>query len=150
VLVSTSADGGAHWNTPRRLAVSPGEFVGQVSFAWTGSAWAGWLVHDVVGHQGIEATDDTGVTLTPLDSPNVSGVQVLDAATGFAWLVVRQHSRDILRLYATTDGGDSWQLRTAGLAPQILVFTDADDGWAIADDTTWKTADGGRTWQRAT
>jgi len=47
-------------------------------------------------------------------------------------------------LYATTDGGQSWQVLSAPAG--ALYFLDRQHGWALGFDLFW-TVDGGQTWQ---
>ncbi|MGO8687648.1 MAG: WD40/YVTN/BNR-like repeat-containing protein [Candidatus Dormibacteria bacterium] len=59
-------------------------------------------------------------------------------------------------LFATTDGGLSWRLRsTTGGSPVASDFLDADHGWLVANDDTlagatelYATRDGGSAWTR--
>lgn len=149
-------DWGAHW-TPGSLLPVGGDTLAAVSFAAAGSGrWAGWLIHSTAsGNLRIEATADTGRTLTPVPgSPATDNVQVVGPAAGFAWgLESTDHpAATILSLYRTRDNGRHW-LRSPLVLPQpasdppLLDFTGTGNGWLVIG--TWHTRDGGRTWHRA-
>jgi photosystem II stability/assembly factor-like uncharacterized protein len=84
-------------------------------------------------------------------------VQVISPATGFAWdLNYVNSALDVLSLARTTDGGRTWQRSSVRIdisanspnAP-LLGFSDANHGWLVNGNATWRTADGGRTWTRS-
>jgi photosystem II stability/assembly factor-like uncharacterized protein len=100
----------------------------------------------------------SGKALSPVPgSPAANGAQLLSPGAGIAWwLNGGQSGSDfVLSVYRTTDNGRHWQqfLTPVTLPPQsqqvLLSFSDIDHGWLVIGDTTWLTADGGRTWSRA-
>jgi len=74
-----------------------------------------------------------------------------DYQTGFLALKLQSGSSFSLgRLFATADGGQTWEERSLPLGEPV-VFLDAERGWTAggpAGDQLFRTLDGGRTWQR--
>lgn len=75
----------------------------------------------------------------------VNVVAFKDAIRG--WAVDRKSA-----LWASSDGGDSWQLVFAPetnvfYLPQQLTFVDDLHGWLVGISKVWQTSDGGRSWQ---
>jgi photosystem II stability/assembly factor-like uncharacterized protein len=117
-------------------------------------------VGDQSGELGLLRTQDGGGTWEALPSP-VSADEALmieaaqldfrDADTG--WLAVKLQSGSsfsVGRLWATPDGGNTWEERSLPLGEQVK-FLDAERGWVAggpAGDELYRTTDGGRTWQR--
>lgn len=80
-------------------------------------------------------------------------VAFLDDRTG--WLVLGQRTSanfSVGTLFATTDGGKSWEERPLPFAEPVL-FVSADRGWVAggaAGDGLYATTDGGRSWAAQT
>jgi photosystem II stability/assembly factor-like uncharacterized protein len=138
-----TSDYGARWTAGSTLPAE--DYLGATSFAWTGRSWAGWLVHDWLRGQQVEITTNGGATVTPLNSPVVSNVQLLSARSGYAWTTRPQGSSP---LYFSSDSGRHWVRRNLPVSPTLLAFIDPQHAWLVANSTTWQTADGGRTWHQ--
>jgi photosystem II stability/assembly factor-like uncharacterized protein len=155
-------DGGRSW----WMTTKPGgnERVMGAAFA---DPQRGWLATETYPEQGqsgelmvhLHRTDDGGTTwesieLARVDSPGP------DPTVGFPYFSIL--SRDELfvllslptapgyksRLYASTDGGRTWDRRTGVTEGTRFRFMDSEQGWAIRGDqeTLLVTFDGGRTW----
>jgi len=84
-------------------------------------------------------------------------VQLISPGAGLAWSLnyPSNPSAAVLALARTTDNGRRW-LRSSiqliipagSVAVPLLDFTDVNHGWLVLGNTTWHTADGGRTWTR--
>jgi photosystem II stability/assembly factor-like uncharacterized protein len=82
-------------------------------------------------------------SLTHVVHINASAVTVLD--TNHAWVMDTNSDQ----LYATTDGGTSWnQITTTAHNFTILNFIDATNGWGVTTSGFYHTTDGGKTWQQ--
>jgi photosystem II stability/assembly factor-like uncharacterized protein len=155
-LLSTS-DGGISWNdiTP----VLGESSILDVEFQ---DAVHGWLVIS-----GLESNSDASLTILqtgdggstwnpssslPLSDPDIGAayLEFLDAQTG--WLVIKLPSSSnfsIGRLFATQDGGQTWEEHTIPLGEPVR-FVDDQHGWVAGGptgDQLFTTADGGLTWQ---
>jgi len=84
-------------------------------------------------------------------------MQLISPGTGLAWSLnyPSNPSVAVLTLARTIDGGRRWQQSSIrlvipgmSLAVPLLSFSDADHGWLVLSNVTWRTADGGRTWAR--
>ncbi|WP_165423571.1 WD40/YVTN/BNR-like repeat-containing protein [Ktedonosporobacter rubrisoli] len=69
------------------------------------------------------------------------------------YIVDIQHAwasdRNTGTLYATSDGGRSWQAIAQHMGNiQEFSFVDTTHGWAVGDKSLLRTSDGGHTWQR--
>jgi photosystem II stability/assembly factor-like uncharacterized protein len=157
-----TSDGGQSWQEITPSLGAAAEILG-VKFL---DARSGWLVQrtiesDQTGELGLLRTQDGGATWEALPSPvSTSGealtigaaqLDFLDADTG--WLAVKLQtgsSFSLGRLWATQDGGRTWQERSLPLGEQVK-FLDAQRGWVAggpAGDELYRTVDGSRTWQR--
>jgi photosystem II stability/assembly factor-like uncharacterized protein len=155
-------DGGQHWQdiTPAQEAAA--EILG-VKFL---DAQSGWLIRrtvelDLPGELGLLRTQDGGASWEAFPSPASAGgealpieaaqLDFLDANGG--WIAVKLQtgsSFSLGRLWATQDGGNTWQERSLPLGEPVN-FLDAARGWVAggpAGDELYRTVDGGRTWQR--
>jgi photosystem II stability/assembly factor-like uncharacterized protein len=62
-----------------------------------------------------------------------------------AWASDRQSGT----IYATADGGKSWQKLASSIGTiNAFSFIDDSNGWAITDSALWRTSDGGKHWQQ--
>jgi photosystem II stability/assembly factor-like uncharacterized protein len=155
-------DGGQSWQEITPPLGASAEILG-VKFL---DARIGWLVQralerDQIGELSLLRTQDGGVNWEALPSPVSTGGEALsieaaqldfiDAATG--WLAVKLQSGSSFslgRLWATQDGGHTWEERSLPLG-EAVKFLDAERGWVAGGpegDELYRTADGGRTWQR--
>jgi photosystem II stability/assembly factor-like uncharacterized protein len=155
----TTSNYGLNWTRGALLPLGGDIPQGPASFApYAGSArWSGWLDIDTASFaQRVAVTDGGPLHLLPAATP-AGYVQLISPGTGFAWeLDYPSHTTAvILSLARTTDGGRSWQRSSIRIqmpvnsspAP-LLGFSDANHGWLVEGDATWRTADGGRTWTR--
>jgi photosystem II stability/assembly factor-like uncharacterized protein len=152
LFASTTADGGRTWTPMRRLPSDAHHYFGAVSFIWTGTAWAGWLVHqDTRGDQIGTLTVGSGAPLHPLKSPFVTSLQLTGSQTGVAWgEQTQKDSRNVFQLWETTDGGLHWQEFVNTLNVSTVAFTSPSDGWLLdTRGVIWHTANTGRTWTPA-
>ncbi len=145
------------------------------------SADLGWAIGGVNGASDhVLRTRDGGTTwqdITPAEPAPLEGESEIAAAGAFmgpsnAWVVYyptvpTTEGGYRLRLWATSDGGDSWQrsqpleLEFLGSAeyPPMLGFTDQDNGWLLAragpsgmhrySVYLLRTSDAGRHWTKA-
>ena len=136
-IVLHSADGGATWVTQTMPNTSSS--VVDVGFADANNGWA-------IG--SANRTFDGGTTWVTQTIPSdvwVSGIDVLDASR--AWIAAYDYdSRGIV--LSTTDGGTTWYSQTVSPFSLYAVdFVDANNGWAIGDNSTLlHTINGGTTW----
>ncbi|HEY1420288.1 MAG TPA: hypothetical protein VGG90_06215 [Candidatus Dormibacteraeota bacterium] len=131
----------------------------------------GWSVtytpDGTIGH--LLRTSDGGLTWQgmPVPMPTgmfVGGFALIDAS--HAWLLAADQSTpQVLTLFATVDGGHTWDKTTAassGVVPQhaVLTFVDPSDGWLMMPGQPAsqemqqgvvidRTADGGKSWRVA-
>lgn len=159
-------DGGRSWAVTASPAPSSERIVG-AAFA---DAIHGWVVSDRVPVEGssgvlgieIHRTDDGGATwetaeLASIASPGPDPLvgfptfSVVSSDVAYVRLDVEGGSGSDHRLYATVDGGRSWQSRPG--VPSTLrsiAFVDSLVGWAVRDDVNAlvRTVDGGKSWVR--
>jgi len=122
---------------------------------------SGWLAAIPIASgmpEGFEIyhTRDSGATWEafslPVSMPAFSGVDLefVDDQTGWAMFKVQTGSSfSVGRLFATQDGGVSWEERTAPLGESV-VFVDGYHGWMVggpAGNQIYRTQDGGLNWQ---
>jgi photosystem II stability/assembly factor-like uncharacterized protein len=148
-LWSTS-DWGAHWTKGSLLPsyVDGALSITSASFT-TASTGPGWLV----SQSQILTTADRTLTLVP-NSPQVSNAQLLRPGAGIAWGISggQNGKTYFLSIYRTADNGVRWQRSemTITLPPlnqqPLLNFSDLNHGWLVIGNSTWLTANGGRTW----
>ncbi len=167
--VAATVDRGAHWTTstvPSPFADGI-EFGGTASPAFTDDAH-GWLMLSMQSSSNFSRgilmqTTDGGAHWAQLPTPPVGGdITFADALHGFAGPGVRGDD-----LYATSDGGQTWQplslpTATASLAKasskvSLPSFTDATHASLLRSFDTgtgtayvrYATSDAGKTWQAA-
>jgi len=151
-------DGGGRWRDITPSALASGRILG-VSFDRSGS---GLAVGQAEGQSGpvVLRTTDGGLTW---QSGNLPGITADDAhlverayietlGDDDAWMVLKLvsgSSFSLGRLFATQDGGRTWQERSAPLG-EAVQFVDDQRGWMAggpAGDQLYRTLDGGLTWQ---
>lgn len=153
-----TVDGGVTWR-----AVTPPEMVldGPAAATFVDAA-SGWLavMGEVSGMVTLAATVDGGQRwqmrshqlLAPNDpAGRASAISMhwLDSMTG--WLMVRQLTSSnfsLGTLFATQDGGLTWQRRSLPGGEPVVFVTDRT-GWTAggaSGDTLYRTDDGGHTW----
>ncbi len=159
VRIWTTSNYGLNWTRGALLPLGGDTPQGPASFApYAGSArWSGWLVIDTASFaQRVAVTSGGPLRLLPAATP-VGYVQVISPGTGFAWDLdyPSQTNAVVLSLARTTDGGRTWlrssiriEIPANSPASPLLGFSDADHGWLVVGNATWRTADGGRTWIR--
>jgi photosystem II stability/assembly factor-like uncharacterized protein len=148
-LLMTS-DHGETWQV-----ISP-ENIGQILAVEFVDPHHGWLVSmDGEGELLIHQTQDGGenwqTQSLPFTGMDVSTVylEFVDAQTG--WLVqkmVSSSSFSLGKLFATQDGGRTWQERLIPLGEPVQ-FSDALNGWVVggpAEDQFYRSEDGGKSW----
>lgn len=119
----------------------------------------GWLVspHDS-GELSVYQTGDSGqswqASTLPTSAIDVSAVHLdfIDGQTGWvSFKMVSGSSFSVGQLFATQDGGQTWEERTIPLGEPVQ-FTDSLNGWVAggpADDQYYFSKDGGFTWSEA-
>jgi len=153
--LQSTLDGGLSWND---LTLEYSDFnILDVEFL---NDDMGWLVIQSAevspdGNLTILQTWDGGFTWKSstysLGDPRISTAHLnfIDSQTG--WLVVKlptSSNFSIGRLFATQDGGQTWEERTIPIGEQIR-FIDGQHGWVAggpSGDQLFYTQDGGRTW----
>ncbi|HTX29015.1 MAG TPA: hypothetical protein VME19_18585 [Streptosporangiaceae bacterium] len=156
VRMWTTSNYGLNWTRGALLPFGGDTLQGPASFAYDGSGrWSGWLVIDTASFaQRVAVTDGGPLRLLPAATP-AGDVQVINPGTGFAWdLGYSSHTTVVvLSLARTTDNGRTWlrssirlEIPADSAAEPLLGFSDANHGWLVLGNATWRTADGGRTW----
>jgi len=162
VRIWTTSDYGRTWHRGALLPLGTDTVAGPGSFVYgagpSGAAtWTGWVViATATGAQRVAAVTIGGPLRLLSSSLPAGEVQLLGGGVGVVWGLqsLGNATATVLSLYRTTDNGRSWQhvsvrLKTPANASMVLVgFSDADHGWLVLGDTTWRTADGGRAWTR--
>lgn len=117
----------------------------------------GWLFCSVDSGTGpddgaVYRSDDGGRSWRPFGqmimSTRAAGDDAVTAietpATDEAWVLDQRGM-----LQATFDGGKTWKQALApGVPLAATLFVDTSHGWAIGDQTIWRTADAGTSWER--
>jgi photosystem II stability/assembly factor-like uncharacterized protein len=101
-------------------------------------------------------TEDGGATWVPypfpVSMPEIAAVylEFIDEQTGWALFKIRTGSSFSLgRLFATRDGGITWEERTAPMGEPVT-FVDTEHGWMVggpSGNQIYQTRDGGLTWR---
>jgi hypothetical protein len=80
------------------------------------------------------------------ESPNnvAREISFTDSSNGF--LLINNYSTLEVKLFKTTNGGDSWAQIYNGEKFTKFTFKDANTGWAILDNKIFKTTNGGSAW----
>jgi len=163
VRIWTTSNYGLNWTRGALLPLGKDSLEGQASFAPSGGSgptsparWSGWLdIATASFAQRVAVTDGGPLRLLPAATP-AGSLQLVSPGTGFAWALNYSKSAPaVLSLARTTDGGRTWQrssvriyIPASSLNAPLLGFSDANDGWLVIGNATWRTADGGRTWIR--
>lgn len=71
-------------------------------------------------------------------------ISFADSSNGF--LLINNYSTLDVKLFKTTNGGDSWALIYNGEKFTKFTFKDVNTGWAILDNKIYKTINGGSEW----
>lgn len=137
--VATSSDGGRTWSSVPTLQ-------GADAMGWAFTEDAVW----VSGHPGLSRSTDGGRTFVRADEglPDTD-VHALGSGPGVLYA-----ASPGVGLFATTDGGRSWQVRSADaghtFAGRIVVDPDRPEHLMAADVSSgvMESADGGRRWRR--
>ncbi len=148
-------DGGNHW---REVTPDFGDSaILDVKFL---NEYSGWLVAHRVASTLTEQitlyiTDDGGATWVshpfPVSLTEVAAVDLefIDEQTGWALLKINSGSSfSVGRLFATQDGGITWEERNAPMGEPVF-FVDVNNGWMVggpAGNQIYQTPDGGLTW----
>lgn len=153
-LLKTS-DGGEHW-----LEITPDLGGGAILDVLFLDQVAGWLVaqqfNPGIGELvSLYRTTDGGVNWVanplPVSAGGVAGayLEFVDNNTG--WVVIKMGTGSSFRvgqLYATRDGGTTWEERSAPMGDDV-VFVDENRGWMVggpSGNLIYYTRDGGETW----
>lgn len=160
-------DGGRSWAVVTPPAVGAERIVG-ATFA---DATRGWLVSETYPAEGVSGelvvrvhrTADAGATWTtvelvrlPSPGPDPTlgfpAFSIVDPDRAFIMLALPDTPSVRSLLFATGDGGQTWERRTGVTEGGRFAFADERHGWAIRGDseTLLGTVDGGRTWSRVT
>ncbi|HZE71264.1 MAG TPA: YCF48-related protein [Pyrinomonadaceae bacterium] len=152
--LAKTTDGGRTWAqklpipTPDNQDIPP-----QTVFFF--SRELGWIVGELVYRTTDGGSNWQVVSSTPLgDSQNQRNMRIAPAYADYMpslWFTDPKHgvmARLDGEVYATSDGGDTWQLvLRADRRINDLIFVDAQDGWMVGTEGFLaKTVDGGRTW----
>jgi photosystem II stability/assembly factor-like uncharacterized protein len=145
-------DSGASWRSRTPEAV---DTIFRVSFV---DEQNGWLISpDLDGGLLLHQTADSGLSWQtsslPFSSPDVGAVYLdrINAQTG--WIVLKLTSGSsfsVGRLFATQDGGQTWEERSIPLGEPVQ-FSDAQHGWVAGgpnENEYFQTTDGGRNWSQ--
>ncbi|MBI2568672.1 MAG: hypothetical protein HYV63_16750 [Candidatus Schekmanbacteria bacterium] len=100
----------------------------------------------------VERTTDGGVSWellsrrlplppTPFDGPGEK-VRIATFGESYTWVL----KDDPGRLWATTDGGETWELRSAGACAESIAFGSELTGWCLGPGLVYGTTDGGFSW----
>ena len=143
---------------------TPSRGINYISVVDANIAWA--AAYD--GSGGDEPTTDYtrttngGVTWVPDSIPNTPELyyaMIFALSENTAWACLFTKSSGTQGIYATTDGGTTWNRQTtanfnlAGSFPNCVHFWDANVGWCMGDPVggyyeIYTTTDGGTTWTR--
>jgi photosystem II stability/assembly factor-like uncharacterized protein len=157
-LLSTG-DGGRTWedHTPDGVAELSAEILA-ATYLDAQHAWAlGFESSGDPGSLSVFNSADGGVTWQSVSLPATSGEPVVAASLEFVdpdngWVALKLPSGSSFslgRLFATRDGGRTWEERTLPLGEPVA-FIDSRRGWVAggpAGDQLYHTRDGGVTWE---
>jgi photosystem II stability/assembly factor-like uncharacterized protein len=139
--VYRTSDGGQHW---RQWWVAE-QYFNDIEFV---DRDHGWVVSD-----SVYATSDGGRRWKRQlydDSVDLvfAGVSFVDAQTGWVVGFVRGDVHKLSVVYATQDGGETWEevAKVEDASFLDVCFPDADHGWAVTPKRIFASSDRGRTW----
>lgn len=145
-------DGGNTWDAQQLIA--DGSDMSAISFIDERTGWCSSRPKSV-----IYRTDDGGKTWEPHTMPttgvDIQSICFVTKNEGWAVGTDREvlHPRD--RIWGvvlhTADGGQTWRFVETGtneLFYHRVYFSDAQHGWLLARDSTYRTEDGGTTWTK--
>ena len=153
--------GGSQWQDITPRSTTPTRILG-VTFL---DPRQGWIVRqpaqrDLAGELTLLHTEDGGLTWQtfPRQLPTLDGAPPIVAAyldfidTHSGWIAFKLQtgsSFSLGRLFATQDGGRTWQERSLPLGEPVK-FLNRERGWVAggpSGDLLYRTDDGGQTWQ---
>lgn len=156
-----TSDSGSSWREITPQSAGQQQILGTV-FLNTRQGWS--VTRSYTGLQdgslSVLRTEDGGFTWEAYPIPDLSPSEIsevekvyldfVDPNTGWITLKLQSSSNFSLgRLFATRDGGRTWEERTTPLG-EAVEFLDVDRGWVAggpAGDQFFRSVDGGRTWQ---
>jgi len=142
-VILHTTDGGVTWRPQTVPRTCPP--LSAVSFTNSDDGW-------VVGADGtVLTTRDGGASWQPVTSPSAEDdfVAVVFRSAERGWLLGVDQATGYGHIYATVNGGATWQLEgwETPLYLTGLAFPDTEHGWAVgANGAIIATTDGGSTW----
>jgi len=94
--------------------------------------------------EGIVGTINAPVTLAASSWTRLSDLEFADDLHG--WMIIGE-AHAASTLYATTDGGKSWDVQLRGMGMSDVEAASATDIWAVRNGAIISSTDGGNTWQ---
>jgi photosystem II stability/assembly factor-like uncharacterized protein len=156
-----TTDGGSSWREITPPSIGSQRILGAV-FLNTRQGWSitGSYPGLSNGSPSVLRTMDSGNSWDAFSLPGFTRGEILEVESAFldfvdsntGWIALKLQSGSnfsLGRLFATQDGGLTWEERTIPLG-EAVEFLDADRGWVAggpAGDQLFRTVDGGRTWQ---
>jgi hypothetical protein len=156
-----TSDGGRNWRDITPISEGDGQILSVIFL----NHQLGWLLYQsnlAVGQADIAllTTIDAGVTWQEIILQDLTGgnalpigaanLDFIDSHSGWISIELQSSSNFSLgRLFATQDGGFTWQERTIPLGEPVR-FIDAKRGWTAggpSGDQLYRTVDGGETWR---
>ena len=138
--LAVTTDGGAVWHASEMAATA-------VDAVQPGDVWA-------LGSQLWHSSDGGGHWTAYPTPPGSRDLDFVDPLHG--WLIGGDtaNSDQPKRIYATTDGGATWQMQaypgdSSAYGPEFeqIVFVDDQHGWVTGEDVLLRTTNGGATWE---
>jgi hypothetical protein len=132
---STEIDNDHIWVIGSKLLLDPNQVNGMDSYSdrpfilFKNNTTDGWKEHHLTKEISFTAKE----------------ICFADASTGF--LLINNSSTLDVKLFKTTDGGDTWSPVYNGEKFTKFTFKDSNTGWAILDNKIYKTTNGGVAWK---
>lgn len=154
LLVTT--DAGDHWTQITLPAMPSGQTPPGIAVANPAVAWVAWIDPPGSGIIHVARTRTAGLqwdSATLQARPELArSVSLSEASTQLVWAVVDEQqtmNTDVGELFASVDGGVSWQSRHA-VSGRAALFLASGRGFVptVPGRTPWTTPDGGITWTR--